>query len=96
MTCAPCAKRSPAQQGSMALSLQDMLQEGSSDDEDFISEEDIQHFRANEGNVLRKRQELREMLRKRFDSLQHQRSPDRPSVDRVVQKMCNLWFAGHS
>lgn len=73
------------------MSLQDMLEApGTSDDEDFISEEEIQMFKANQSNLLLKRQELRETLRKRFDTLQQQRSPDTGSLDPVAQKMCNL------
>lgn len=47
-------------------------------------------FKANQSNLLLKRQELRETLRKRFDTLQQQRSPDTGSLDPVAQKMCNL------
>uniref|UniRef100_K1S3Z7 Gametogenetin-binding protein 2 n=1 Tax=Magallana gigas TaxID=29159 RepID=K1S3Z7_MAGGI len=83
-----CASGSPSL---IKMSLQDMLEApGTSDDEDFISEEEIQMFKANQSNLLLKRQELRETLRKRFDTLQQQRSPDTGSLDPVAQKMCNL------
>ena len=39
-------------------------------EEDFISEEEIKRFRANQASVNSKRQELRETLRERFESMQ--------------------------
>ncbi|XP_066295842.1 gametogenetin-binding protein 2-like isoform X1 [Branchiostoma lanceolatum] len=52
-------------------SLQDMLEESCpSEDEDFISEEDIQLFKANQKHLDKEREKLRETLRKRFDSFQ--------------------------
>eukprot|EP00058_Branchiostoma_floridae_P020161 XP_002605651.1 hypothetical protein BRAFLDRAFT_128225 [Branchiostoma floridae] len=41
-----------------------------SEDEDFISEEDIQLFKANQKHLDKEREKLRETLRKRFDSFQ--------------------------
>lgn len=69
-------------------SLQDMLESAwSCEDEDEegasgISEEDIRFFRANQSALQRQRQELREVLRRRFNAMQQQRgaSPG-PSPD---------------
>ncbi|XP_052245499.1 gametogenetin-binding protein 2-like isoform X2 [Dreissena polymorpha] len=54
----------------MTFSLEDMLEFCSSEDEAVISEEDILRFKENESKMLRKRQELRETLRQRFNNMQ--------------------------
>lgn len=41
------------------------------DEGDFISEEEIQRFKANQKAVATKRQELRETLKQRFANLCH-------------------------
>ncbi|XP_041347391.1 gametogenetin-binding protein 2-like [Gigantopelta aegis] len=66
----------PSRQG-MCLSLQDMLEEPCSSEEDGngISEEDIQMFKANQKMWRRKREELRETLRQRFEDMQLRGGP---------------------
>ncbi|KAI0208700.1 Gametogenetin-binding protein 2 [Lamellibrachia satsuma] len=56
---------------STVTSLQDMLEAGcsSGEEEDFISEEEIRQFKANEKNLTTQRAELRETLRQRFASM---------------------------
>lgn len=89
------ANSTPRQNSSLTLSLEDMLEAScSSEDEDFISEEEIRHFKENETKLLRKRQELRETLKQRFNNL-HQKTPSKcshsnPAVDHVINKICNL------
>ena len=48
------------------------------DEDDFISEEEIKQFKANEKNLQVQREELREKLRKEFCSFctDHQKTPD--------------------
>ena len=41
----------------------------SGEEEDFISEEEIRQFKANEKNLTSQREELRETLRQRFASM---------------------------
>ncbi|KAK7488218.1 hypothetical protein BaRGS_00020525 [Batillaria attramentaria] len=85
-----CSRESPChtKQVQAMSSLQDMLETAwSCEDEEEegasgISEEDIRFFRANQSTLQRQRQELREVLRRRFNAMQQQRgaSPG-PSPD---------------
>ncbi|XP_033747356.1 gametogenetin-binding protein 2-like [Pecten maximus] len=89
------ANSSPLQQN-MTLSLLDMLEAPcSSDDDDFITEEEIKHFKANKKKILEKRQELREDLRKKFNNKFQQQGGDgqqswKENLDNMVQKMCKM------
>ncbi|XP_069136563.1 gametogenetin-binding protein 2-like [Argopecten irradians] len=89
------ANSSPLQQN-MTLSLLDMLEAPcSSEDDDFITEEEIKHFKANKKKIFEKRQELREDLRKRFNTKFQQQGPDgqqswKENLDNMVQKMCKM------
>lgn len=79
----------------MTFSLEDMLEQSCSSDEDMISEEEILQFKANETKLLQKREELRETLRQRFQHMQ-EHSRDSPgcnqksNLDAIAQKLCNL------
>ena len=70
----------------------------SSEDEAVISEEEILRFKENETKLMRKRQELRETLRQRFDNMQHKhRSPSDPKwiahSKRLIDAAYNgLWY----
>lgn len=56
--------------GGLTLTLQEMLEEScSSDEECYIPIEEVQEFKARMLHVMEKRQELRQTLRKRFDEL---------------------------
>ncbi|XP_023720325.1 gametogenetin-binding protein 2-like [Cryptotermes secundus] len=56
--------------GGLTLTLQQMLEEScSSDEECYIPIEEVQEFKARMLHVMEKRQELRQTLRKRFDEL---------------------------
>ncbi|XP_060075990.1 gametogenetin-binding protein 2-like [Ylistrum balloti] len=89
------ANSSPLQQN-MTLSLLDMLEAPcSSEDDDFITEEEIKHFKANKKKILEKRQELREDLRKKFNTKFQQQGADgqqswKENLDNMVQKMCKM------
>lgn len=66
----------------MTFSLEDMLEKFcSSEDEAVISEEEILRFKQNETKLLRKRQELRETLRQRFNNMQQHGRPESDTGD---------------
>ena len=75
-----CYDANTSSQQYTPLSLQDMLEAPCSleDEDDFISEEEIKQFKANEKNLQVQREELREKLRKEFCSFctDHQKTPD--------------------
>ncbi|OWF44311.1 gametogenetin-binding protein 2-like [Mizuhopecten yessoensis] len=89
------ANSSPLQQN-VTMSLLDMLEAPcSSEDDDFITEEEIKHFKANKKKILEKRQELREDLRKKFNTKFQQQGADgqpywKENLDNIVQKMCKM------
>uniref|UniRef100_A0A1B6EK34 Gametogenetin-binding protein 2 n=1 Tax=Cuerna arida TaxID=1464854 RepID=A0A1B6EK34_9HEMI len=63
-----------------ALSLQQMLEEScSSDEESFIPAEEVQEFKAKIPHVTEKRQELRQILKKRFAQM----CDNRPHIRRL-------------
>lgn len=80
----------------MTFSLEDMLEQSCSSDEDcdMISQEEILHFKANEAKLLQKREELRKTLRQRFQNMQahsgSQTCPHKANLDAIAQKLCNL------
>ena len=65
------------------------------DEEDFISEEEIKQFKANEKNLQVQREELREKLRKQFCSFctDHQKTPDSsPTLSgKGTRRPCKKW-----
>lgn len=72
----------------MTFSLEDMLEQFcSSEDEAVISEEEIMRFKANETKLMRKRQELRETLRQRFNNMQHKQQSDGIGKQPLVNEM---------